>query len=259
MNKQLLILFVAQFSMVSCERDNNESNLSYEERIKDILDCMNTPRPEGSYNYPVLPGMEEWKSFNSTQEMIDACQVPESQLKLQSTQAVFQALWEYPFFIEATSRSDHYQMDFETIFSNNSAYSEFITRQNAGECLLSRLLIVKPLFPVYPKVLELFISQPIFLNQLTSDEKKEVVSISLKNDSLRQVSLNTAGGRMREVTWLLIGRTMYYANYKPFVEVVEQSVQLKTFITSSVVNVSSQTEYDQFFQFIISSGKTYQK
>lgn len=259
MNKQLLILFVVMFSMVSCEQDNNENNLSYEERIKDILDCMNMPRPEGSYNYPVLPGMEKWKLFSTTQEMIDACQVPKSRLKLQSTQAVFQALWEYPFFPEATFRSDHYQTDFEAIFLNNSAYAEFVTRQNAGECLLSRLLLVKPLFPVYPKVLELFISQPIFLNELTSDEKKKVVSVSLKNDSLRQLSPNTAGGRMREVSWLLISRAMYYANYKPFVEAAEQSVQLKTFIISSVVNVNSQTEYNQFFQFIVSSGNSYQK
>ncbi len=129
------------------------------------------PRPEGSYNYPILPGMESWKSFTTIEKMIDACQVPVAILKYQSTQAVFQALWEYPFFFEITYRYGHYQQDFETVFANTNAFKEFVTRKDAGECLYSRLTLVNPLYTIYSRGLELFVSQGAFLQPLSIKKK----------------------------------------------------------------------------------------
>lgn len=73
-------------------------NEGYLELIKDKLDCMNMPRPEGSFDYYLYPGMKEWSLFKYTSHMFTTSQIPESLLKDMSTQAVIQAIWEYPFF-----------------------------------------------------------------------------------------------------------------------------------------------------------------
>jgi len=185
------------------------------------------PRPEGSYNYPILPGMERWKSFPTTEEMIDACQVPVAILKYQSTQAVFQALWEYPFFFEITYRYGHFQ------------------------CLYSRLTLVNPLYTIYSRGLELFVSQGAFLQQLSINKKKDIVSIALKNDSIRQAAVQYEGDVSRQITWLLIGRVLLSSTYKPFTDLIDSNPKLESFLETSALNVESKDEYDNFFQIII--------
>lgn len=259
MNIRNLILLFFMLSIFSCEQREDFDEEQYMTYIKDKLDCMNMPRPEGSYNYPVLPGMEKWKSFTTTQEMIDACQIPTNILERQTTQAVFEGIWEYPFFLEITFRYDHYQQDFETVFANTSVYKEFITRKDAGQCLYSRLCLVNPIFPttIYSRGLELFMSQSIYLQQLSYNEKKCIIDISIKNDSLRQVANKYTDDVMKEVTYLLIGRTLFNADYKPFVDLVNANTQLKTFLETSVINVYTREEYNNFFQIIISNGQAF--
>jgi len=259
MNIRNLIIFLFILSASACERNENFDEEQYKSYIKDKMDCMNMPRPSGLYNYPVLPGMEKWKSFTSTQEMIDACEVPTNILQNQTTQAVFEALWEYPFFFQITYRHNHYQQDFEAVFANTNAYKEFITRNDAGSCLYSRLLLVNPEVPtpIYSQGLELFMSQSNFLQQLSTDEKKNIIDISFKNDSLRQVAINYAENVSREITWLLIGRTLYSENYKPFVDLANNNSQLKSFLETSVINVYTIEEYNDFFSLIISHGQEF--
>lgn len=254
-----LIILLLILSACSCERKEDFDEEQYMVLIKDKIDCMNMSRPEGSYNYPVLPGMEKWKLFTTTQEMIDACQIPTNILERQTTQAVFQGIWEYPFFFEITFRHNYYQQDFETVFANTNVYKEFIVRKDAGQCLFSRLLLVNPEVPtpIYSQGLELFMSQSNFLQQLSTDEKKNIIDISFKNDSLRQVAINYAENVSREITWLLIGRTLYSENYKPFVDLANNNSQLKSFLETSVINVYTIEEYNDFFSLIISHGQEF--
>lgn len=41
-----------------------------------------------SYQYPVVPGMEEWAKLGSLQEMAEACQIPEEILSKMTTEAL---------------------------------------------------------------------------------------------------------------------------------------------------------------------------
>ncbi len=216
-----------------------------------ILNCMNFPRPDDAYEYPVLPGMEEWRFFSSTEEMIEACQIDPGLLENLTTQAVFQALWEYPFFFEYGNR-DQYQRDFEGIFSNNNAYKEFLKRTDAGEVLYQRLLSVKPLCEgttVYSRGLELFLSQDVFLQQLNDSQKQSVVSVSLQNDAIRQKEIDGTDG-LRTVTALLLARVLYSADYKPFTDLI--SDEMIGFINTSEIHFSTQQDYDNFIQLIMS-------
>ncbi|MFV0379040.1 MAG: hypothetical protein ACK5JD_17250 [Mangrovibacterium sp.] len=255
-NLSSLLTFLVCIFLITCKKEA-EKNDNYESYINEILDCMNYPRPQDAYNYQALPGMEIWNTFRTTQEMIEACQVPNSILVSLSTEAVFQSIWEYPFFFETVTRPGYYQHDFENVIGNTNSFVELKKREDAALCLFSRLLSVDPLCTIYSRGLELFISQPLFLEQLSENEKKRIVEISLKNDLIRQQAVNYEEDASREITWLLIARTLWLAKYEPFVNLMDENDQLKRFLETSMVNFYSKEEYDNFFQLIVSNGKNF--
>lgn len=219
-----LSLFVCiLLSCFSCSKDSDEwdEDLTYFERA---TKCMNMPRPADSYDYPVYPGMAEWALFTSTQEMIDACLISPEMLKNMSTQAVIQAIWEYPFFWEILIRPDHSQMDFETVISQTNAYLELVTRSDAGECLLERYeyLLAVPYSAILPMSFEILFSQSVFLSQLNMQEKKYIVKEAFEKDRQRQNNKYFANDVSREISWLFIGRAMQSANYEQFMEEVKK-------------------------------------
>ena len=72
-------------------------------------------------------------------------------------------------------------------------------------------------------------SQPVLLSQLNDEAKKQLIAITLKNDSLQENSeafSNMFGG----TTWLLIGKTLVNAGYTPFVEYMNIDESLKRFL-----------------------------
>jgi hypothetical protein len=221
------------FLLISCEKNNDipQSEFKYKELITAKLECMNMARPVDSYNYPVYPGMPEWAEFKTVEEMIAACQIPENILHRMSTQAVIQAIWEYPFLINVVHRYQ-YQMDFDATFLGNNAYIELTKRTDAGRALLERLIIVNPVLSeerFEPKALEILISQNEFLSQLNDKEKKKIIETTLKNDDLRQQNTEFTN-LFRATAWLLIGKTLINADYAPFIEEININDLLNGFI-----------------------------
>jgi hypothetical protein len=224
---------IISFLLIACEKNDipKQSELKYQEQIKARLECMNMARPTDSYNYPLYPGMSEWEQLETIEEMIAACQIPKDILQKMSTQAVLQAIWEYPFLLEILHRHQ-YQMDFEEIFLQNNAYQELTTRKNAGLALLERLTLVNPVLIEAgrePKALEVIMSQSVFVSQLDREKKKTLIEISLQKDEMRQNNVDFINEN-RSTVWLLIGKTLANANYEPFMTEVNQNETLQGFL-----------------------------
>jgi len=252
-----LLYYILPLFLISCGKDENQER-AYESYIEDILSCMNMQRPTDSYNYPVLPGMDAWKNFQSTAEMIEACQIPITTLEELSSEAIFQALWEYPFFFEITYKAGYYQKNFETVFGDNNAYNMFLKRTNASEIIYNRLKLVEPvcsICSIYSRGLELFMSQSVFLDQLDYKQKQEIVSIALNNGRLRQEAIGYEQDVSREITMLLISRILYSADYEPFINKLDN--KMMKFISTSVIQVYTKEEYDAFFQTIILNAQKF--
>jgi hypothetical protein len=188
--------------------------------------------------------------------MVDACQVPVEVLQNMSTQAVIQAIWEYPFFIDVIHRNE-YQFDFEGVFGNNNAYLELTQRQDAGIMLLERLQCVDPVYPkrlFEPSALEVLMSQKVFLMQLNDNDKKKIIEITLKNDDLRKH--NERGYPAdRSAGWLLIGRTLFACNYAPFLQEIDRNQRLKSFLEDKM-HVYLEEESDAVPSFILECAKS---
>lgn len=53
------------------------------------------------YQYPVVPGMAEWKDLKSLQEKSEACQIPDDILSHMTTDALVETVMYYPLYINA--------------------------------------------------------------------------------------------------------------------------------------------------------------
>jgi len=54
----------------------------------------------GAYEYPVKPGMPEWKEILSHKERVKACQIPETMLTNMTTEDLIETCLNYPIFNE---------------------------------------------------------------------------------------------------------------------------------------------------------------
>ena len=190
-----------------------------------LINLQNMPRPADSYNYPLYPGMKKWETvpsgFRST-----VLQIPVDILKKMSTQALIQAIWEYPYnpVIYANAYENvRYQSVFNSYFLNNNAYKELSGRADAGSELLYRLERINPFVPFGAALLELLVSQNVFVTKLNDNEKQKVIEIACQKDSLGQTVPENYGLLDKLICSLLIGRTLFAAGYVPFVKAVNDS------------------------------------
>lgn len=253
-NKLLFILCPIILFLGGCQKEENSNGCYCDEGLDLLNSYMHMPRPADSYNYPIRPCMNQWKKLTSTEKKIKACQIPVDRLENMSTQAVIQALWEYPFFTEPVSEvgNRNLQNDFETIFHNNAAYKNLISRGDAGTCLLYRYKLVDAISPKYnfhPIALELLFSQPYFLSQLNTKEKKELVIAVFEKERLRMNHEASCRAKQR-TTIMFMGRIMMNVNYQPFVDVVNNNIQFKRFIDNSIPYLETDEEYIELSKII---------
>ena len=235
--KTLNYFFFICLFLAACSKDNpepvpeQESDIDYLELISGLIEAQNMPRPADSYNYPIYPGRKNWALLPNQELREEVIQVPVDIAKSMSTQALIQALWEYPFagFMFGLDDYDRYQSAFNSRISSRNAYVELTRRTDAGSELLYRLERVNPLASSFPQyVLNLLTSQTVFVTKLNDGEKRKVIEIAIENESLRQAVFGTSY-MDKVITALLTGRIMFAAGYAPFVEAVNGS-ELEPFL-----------------------------
>ena len=240
MKNVIYLLFSCMFFAVCncCSKDSSQEEWDFRE----FREFKEFPRPTDTYDYPILPGSDEWAQFMTGREMKEACQIPTEIVSKMSTQALIQSLWEHPFSPDPFFLRGEFVSDLELCFFNNNAFVELTKRQDAGEALFERLSVCYPVTDYLPDSLitteyihklieahfmELLMLQTVFLSQLNDNTKVNLVKIALLNDSLKQ----NGAGRYRPVSWVLIGRTMVSAGYGPFIiKAVKSNEQMQYFL-----------------------------
>jgi len=180
----------------------------------------------------------------------DAFQVPSNVLVQMSTQAVIQAIIDYPFLSGLYLGSEwSFQFHFEIMFTDLvhpkaiNAYTELCKREDAGKALLDRLLLTDPITvpsvppPFLSQTIELMLSQTIFLVQV-KEHSGDIVRLALRNDELRRKDemwdstngITLARQASETMTPLLMGRTIFVSGYAPFLEAVNSNILMKSFL-----------------------------
>lgn len=87
------------------------------------------------YEYPILPGTEEWNSLGSFQEMVAACHVDEGLLASMTTPALLETVLHYPL-LGSGLLYDTQEQWIESVSSYFKGLGLLLAREDAGECLL---------------------------------------------------------------------------------------------------------------------------
>lgn len=83
-----------------------------------------------AYEYPILPGTDEWKSFTSLDEKISAVQIPTNIMESMDTQALFETILNYPMLGDLYIFGDISQ-GFAALKSRCNGIPELLSRPDA--------------------------------------------------------------------------------------------------------------------------------
>lgn len=91
---------------------------------------------ETPYQYPIVPGTQEWMQLESRPEMLEACQIPKEILDKLSTDALLQTILDYPFLSEMTMfymtpEECNSEAGFWFITDSFNGLQEFLSRKDA--------------------------------------------------------------------------------------------------------------------------------
>lgn len=90
------------------------------------------------YEYPVVPGTDEWLGLKTHKEMLEAVQVPEELLKQMSTEEVVTTVLENPLLCEMYAYNN-FAGGYDALRKNLNCLAELDSRPDAISCLSSAM------------------------------------------------------------------------------------------------------------------------
>lgn len=93
-----------------------------------------TAQERKPYQFPVLPGTEKWKKFQTHAEMLNACQLPAEYLKNSSTADLAQTCLNYPLFTDFLAYNS-YQDGVNAIIGDFNGFRELLARKDNAQVL----------------------------------------------------------------------------------------------------------------------------
>ena len=145
--KKLIILFVCVL-FCSCNKNTTGQRIEIDPEKPEIQNdiflsdlglfcckCSESTIPELSWDYPIKPGMEEWKNFHSYAEMVNACQIPEDILVSLSTEELLQICLGYP--LPNVLSFNRYNDGLDLMSNDYNGVKELFNREDLSKELLS--------------------------------------------------------------------------------------------------------------------------
>lgn len=139
------------------------------------------------WDYPIKPGSQEWKTFKSSEEMVNACQIPDHILNSISTGYLLDLCLKYPMFLDIHF-SDNLQDGLDIIIPSFNGFVELFNRKDCQAVLMDLYFKETPCDVELKKnnntlklfYLELLISQDKIITKLDNNQKKNLLKESLK-------------------------------------------------------------------------------
>ncbi len=146
---------------------------------------------KAEWDYPVKPGTKEWASFETNEQMLNACQIPLDILNTMSTKELVTACLNYPLFNNYVAFDDEREGVKVTIQNFNGLQE--LSRRKDGFIELIKAYTNYPILsqvqkdinskdyhaPYKLSFLELVLSDPTFLSQINNDELEKLRKIAV--------------------------------------------------------------------------------
>lgn len=196
-----------------------------------------------AYEFPVKPGMTEWAAFNTHDEMLEACQIPESILKTMSTNGLIETILDYPLRMDIFLH-DNVQTGFDVVESQFNGIPELLIREDAATellakyCSLNVSLMDQNWEPAdrakytlgTVAFVEILLSQDDILSKMNDAGKISLITEALNKSTEKGQLSGTYGSADQLYTVLIIARVLQQENYAPFIQKMSESDDLRRFI-----------------------------
>ncbi|MDD2436970.1 MAG: hypothetical protein PHG27_08040, partial [Massilibacteroides sp.] len=143
-----------------------------------------------AYDFPIKPGSEKWASFNTHEEMVEACQIPEDILNQLSTPALVETCINYPLRYDYIAYND-VRKGISIILNSFNGFLELSKRTDATTELIkayNNIPIIKEASKIIEEneplirvgFVELLISNELFFQKMTTDDYANLQKITKK-------------------------------------------------------------------------------
>ena len=143
------------------------------------------------WDYPVKPGTEEWKNFQSNEEMVKACQIPEKVLSSLPTEELTELCLQYPLIFDVFA-FNNLNNGLDKLFSDFNGIRVLFQRNDVLNCITKRYIqkiqslsfldgksteYDKGDFIVNVSLLEVLLSRCTMQNDTASEVYKDILRI----------------------------------------------------------------------------------
>lgn len=143
---------------------------------------------QNNYQYKITSDCAEWKTLNSHDEMVAACQIADDEIQEMTTDMLVSAYLNYPLLGDMYAYNT-IETGFAALRKQCNALDELLTREDVGEVLLNRYENIK-LYDLHsstrvsynefiaPSALEILAAQPEIVNN-TDDETFAAINAAI--------------------------------------------------------------------------------
>lgn len=209
-----------------------------------------------AYDYPVTPGMDEWKTLSGHPGMVEVCQIPTSVLRRLSTDGLIETVLNYPLIFDVWAHNTP-QQGISAVISQFNGLQELLIRHDSGTKLLAKytsmdiesiktdlsdLELVDYYFKI--KIVEMVIAQQPIVSSLSTNQLDDLVIQALAKVKQEQQEGVFPVSYDVQITAWLICRALKQANYGPFLEKFNEDNDLQIFVATGFLYNS----YDNLFE-----------
>lgn len=266
MKKKNILIMTASLLLVVLCLGTLYIVVSAEESSKKMW--FNSSETTDAYEFPITPTEtpEKWREFQTYQEMLNACQIPEEKLKTMSTEGLIETCLSYPLMGNIMLNNSTYQ-GFINQISEFNGLKELLTRNDLGSsmCKLYYNLSFEDMLKTdkYPasrlRYFEYIISQPDVLEKINHEEKQKLLDFALEIAKTKLKKHSETFSVMP--TALIIGRLL--KGQEEFENFLEENPEVKHFVETGT-NFTSEafskiiTESDCFAQKVKEGWELYE-
>lgn len=241
MNKLNLIFLMTFLLLISCK--------------KETLKCCSCFEAEGvsdKYQFPIKPGMAEWKELNSHQAMVEVCQVPEKTLNDMCTIGLVDTYLDYPILFTIFA-FNNINEGLSQVANEFNGFGELLVRDDRASKLLLRYVPINPAkidtswtsiekgkFMQTLRIIEVTLAyEPIYKN-FTEEEQRQLIRIGLEKLKIKEEYGYSGPSQITNI--YLIGNILKNNGYKPFSEFIHRRNDIGDFLKGNLNSLRYTTD-----------------
>lgn len=194
------------------------------------------------YNFPVKPGSPEWRRFQSHDEMVRNCQIPDSIISSMTTKDLLDSYLNYPLIMDMLAY-DNLKDGFEKMNKTVNCFQTLLKREDVGKILIEKyktMKVVKDLndttsskvgdYTFIFSSMELLLSKDEILKKLNQSDKLSLIKNVMQKYETKMLHKSIHGPLGQQTNLYLTAKIMNFMGNNEWDLYVKSNNDAKNFI-----------------------------